>query len=168
MSLLTLTQIKSAVGATTVSDDVLQILLDSAEADLITRWGAVAGPITERPRGGSRILMLRRPVLSITSVTDITSSIAFVSTDYFLRPSGMSLLRLPTGRDWPHSVEVISTPVDDTATRKRIQIGLVKLDLTYSGLTSQRIGDYAETKQSTDYIDERRKMLDSYVLPAVP
>lgn len=169
-ALLTPAQLRAALpGQTSLTDDSLQMLLDATAAAIALRWGPVAGPLTERTTGGARVIFLRRPAASITSVSELYAGTgrALVATDWRLRSSGMSLLRLPVRSDWG-DVEVVYVPTDDTAERKRIQLALMKLELAYSGLASQTDGSHSESQDTAGYSGEREAILNSYALPRVP
>ena len=59
--------------------------------------------------------------------------------------NGRRLVRLDNGTNpasrWATIVTVTHTPVDDTPTRKRVQVDLVKLAITFSGLQNENYGD---------------------------
>lgn len=169
--LLDVAGLRAALGGDTKLDDTsLQLLLDAAAAALSARWGPSVGQITDRCRPFGRVIILRRPASSVLSVTEVygPTTRLLVSSDWALRSSGQSLLRLPVGYFWPADlVDVVYAPIDDTPERKRIQLAMIKLDLAYSGLTSQTDGSHSES-QSATYSDERRRLVESYALPAVP
>lgn len=176
MSLYNVADMKAALGGgVSMSDQALGDELQAIEDAIALRWGAeYPGPLTDRLAGGSRLLVLRRPALSITRVTQIYgagATRAFTTDDWLLRPSGMSLLRIPFGWDWPRDVEVVYVPQDDTSERKRIQIAVMKAELGYSGIASQTIDGYSESSGSGsggDYASQRQAIIDSYALPRVP
>jgi hypothetical protein len=141
--ILTVDELRSYI-ATSLSDDAVLGLLDAAEHDL----GSMEA-VTERKVGGYAALVLDRRVGTITTVKEdieTSSPLTLAANDY--RVDGYLRHRLDTGTNpgttWSGEVEVIHTPVDDLAERKRAQVALVRLDLTIQGgITSERIGDYA-------------------------
>ena len=158
--LLTVTELRTFI-TTSLSDAAVALALDAAEADL----GSMEA-VTERKGGGFAALVLDRRVGTISTVKeDIeeTSPLTLASDDY--RVDGYILHRLDTGTNprttWDGEVEVIHTPADDLAERKRAQVALLRLDISGpGGITSERIGDYAVGyKGSSDYQAERAAIL---------
>jgi hypothetical protein len=141
--LLTVDELRTFV-TTSLSDDALLTLLDAAEADL----GSLDA-VTERHDGGYEALVLDRRVGTVTSVREMVetaSPTTLDATDY--RADGYILHRLSTGTHpstaWLGEVEVVHTPTDDEAERKRAQAELVRIDLSVAGgVVSERIGDYS-------------------------
>lgn len=149
MPILTVEELREHVE-TPLGDDALQRLLDAAEEAIIARAGA-PGARTVVFGGGFRFLSLPRPASAITSIVESSgdTSRTLVADDYELRPDGYLIERLNTGTYprtyWWSTVEVTYTPVDDTATREEVQIGLVELAVTSKrGLTGQTIGSWSE------------------------
>lgn len=172
--LLTATQFRD-FAETTLSDESLQTLLDAAELDIIATAGPL-GSFADRRRGGGLYLWLSRLAGTITSVVERwgdplgLTSVTLDTTDWTLLPDGYTLRREwssthPADR-WADDVIVTYTPLDDTEARKRVQVGLVKLELARNpGLVSQTIGDWSETYQASSavagYAVERAVLLAS-------
>ncbi len=144
MALLTVPQLREHVE-TPLPDAAVQRLLDDAEAAITAQVGPV-GTVSETIQGGYSTLILSRPVGAVTSI--VANGTTLAANDY--RAGSYVLSRLTGGTNpasyWAGSVVVTYTPADDTATRQRVQIELVRLALTYNpGLTSETIGDWSQT-----------------------
>lgn len=102
MPLASLADVKAALGVSGSAEDArLGLLLASAEATIARATGLrfTVGEVTEDHAGGVATLALRaRPVVSITSVTDLASGATIDPTGYTL--SGGLLRRLPFGSAW--------------------------------------------------------------------
>jgi hypothetical protein len=156
--------------STSVSDESLQLLLDAAYQTI----DACIGPAGDRQEfftAAGDLLMLSRAAESITGVTENVgrSSVVLAADDYELRPSGSTLVRLWTGTNpgwsWCGRVDVAYSPFDDTATRDRVAIELVKLDVAFNpGLAGQTIGTWSESYTASGqggYADQREAILAS-------
>jgi len=162
---LSVTQMRAFV-TTSLSDEALLILLDAAAEAIVAEIG-YPGSTSERMHARGDLLMLSRPALSVTSVTEDGTALA--ADDYDLSFSGQTLRRLDDGTSprgyWRGWVVVASLPRDDTATRQRVQRELVMLDIAFHpGLVSQTIGTWSETyatgSQAT-YAEQRAAILAS-------
>jgi hypothetical protein len=150
---------------TALSDAAIQRLLDANTVAIDTRLGP-PGERTERHDGGGSYLPLDRPLGSVTEVKEVIwSTTTTLAENDWLERGDRYLQRLATGSHpaslWRGRVEVTYTPLDDTAERIRLLVALTKLDLAYSGLASQSIGDYSETQQG-DYQAAREDVFGSY------
>ncbi len=159
---MTVAQLRTFVTSP-LPDEALLTLL-SAAASAITGVAGATGEVTEYVAGGYTRIVVGRQIGTLTSVTE--NGTALTATDY--RASGYVLTRLDTAANpttWGTAVVVVYTPADDTAERQRVQLELVKLDLTYQpGLVSQDIGTWSETYQnaaSMSYADQRAEILAS-------
>jgi hypothetical protein len=152
--LLTVDQLRTFV-ASGLPDSALQTLLNAAEQAIVALAGAT-GDVTEYLSAqqfygdGLHRITVARPIGTITSVTEHSGGVATMldATDY--RASGYVLSRLPNGTHpqwaWAHRVTVVYTPADDTSERERVQVELVKLDLSWApGLVQQQIGTWSES-----------------------
>lgn len=151
--ILTVNELREHV-TTDLGDDALQRLLDAAEEAIVARAGA-PGVRTELAAGGYRFLTLGRPAASITSVVETVgeSDTTLATDDYQIGWGEMVLERLRTGTNprsrWGDQTSVVYTPVDDDATREKVQIDLCKLAIASNpGLAAQAIGDWRE-----DYVN---------------
>lgn len=168
MALLTLVQLKEHVEAE-LADAALQHLLDAADQTIEERFGAITAQVDEYvvddnqyPDGRDQSVVLTRKAPSITTVTeqlfnDTPDTLA--TDDYDLR--GFLLERLDTGTNprgkWGHRVVVTYIPFDDTKQRIPVEVNLVKLELAYRGLSSEKAGDY--TMDAREYHRERESIL---------
>lgn len=140
MSLVTPTDITARIK-TTLAPAELQAVIDQAEADVIAAYGAhyVSGTttVTETLVGGLASLYLRRPLTSVTSVSD--DGVALAATSYRLWASQGRVERLPAGTLWGSVVVIVYVPADDNLRRKAVIIDLVRLDLDRTALKSESI-----------------------------
>jgi hypothetical protein len=167
VAILTVDEIRPFVDFPTgdAADAALQILLDAAEQAIVGRIGA-AGAVTETVDGGWPTLILSRPIVSVTSITEDVDGDATLldATDYRFAAGGYVLTRV-SGRthfrtDWHGRTRVVYASADDAADRQRVQIALVRLDLNHRpGLTAEAIGAWSQSYSGTTYQDEREDIL---------
>lgn len=149
MAILTVDELREHVNSG-LSDEALQRLLDAAEVAIVARAGA-PGARTELVGGGTRFISVSRPIVAVTSITedlDGTDTVLALD-DYRIRTGDLLLERISGGTHsrstWNGPVQIIYTPVDDTALREEVQIDLIRAALAYSpGLTGQQIGSWSE------------------------
>jgi hypothetical protein len=166
--------------STALGDPALQDYIDAAEAAIVGRYGPIA-EFTDRRgdpgRPGGTYLYTSRRVGTITSVTERYGDVLGITdvvmntNDYTLLPDGLTLRREYTGahpaQRWTEVVVVVYTPYDDTASRLRVAIALVKLDLAHNpGIVSESIGDYSatyapRTAGAANYDEERDAILST-------
>jgi hypothetical protein len=170
---------------TDLSDDSVQALIDTAEADIIARHGPYAHdtPITIQRSGDCKTINIARPIdagatVAITETVDSPSGITettLADDDYRLWTGGRWLERLHTGTNprwqWPQLVEITYTPVDDTAERTEVATKLVILSIEYEGVIETRAGDTEITHGMRSagsggdsplvFIEERERLLES-------
>jgi hypothetical protein len=167
MTLLSVADFKLHLSGNVTTDDAaLQDLLDAAEAAIEDRYGPI-GTISETHQGTGRLMGLDRKAQAILSVSE--RGVALDASDYRLRPSGGIVERLSTGTHpslrWRGQIEVTLLSFDNTAERIRIQIGLVKLDMSYTpGVGSHSIGNFSESssqQQGITYAQLREEYLSS-------
>lgn len=140
----------------------LQRLIDDADQDVVSRYGADATQ-TDDLDGGSEFLFPTRRISSITSITESsgnTDTVIAVS-DYRLMNGGRMLQRRTGGVNsasrWYPRVTLVYVPVDDAYRRKRVVIDLVHLAIKYNALSSEHAGDHIA--QSVKYQEERESVL---------
>jgi hypothetical protein len=140
------------LAPTTLEDEALLILLDAAAQEIVRAIGP-AGETTEWLTAQGDLLMLSRSALSISEIVEhgpfIDTTTTLDPTDYEVNGSGQTLRRLYSGpnpaRRW-YRPFVTYLPVDDTASRQRVQSELVKLTISFTpGLASQTIGTWSES-----------------------
>lgn len=164
MSLVNVTEIKARIK-TVLGDDDLQSVIDQAEADIVAAVGAhyvnSTTTVTETVEGGLPNLYLRRPITSITSITEDDALLA--ATDYQLWGAQGRIQRLYPGALWGSVIVVVFAPADDNAQRKRVLLDLVRLDLERTAMRHESVGgeyayDAPEWEQERAGIMRRLKM----------
>lgn len=186
MALLTVAKLKEHV-TTSLGNDALQRLLDAAELAITSRYGAI-GTVTDVRVGGTGLIQLSRRASSITTVAEVFTldpgepadlrslvlagdiwfeAIELEPDDYALDGSGFWLQRLADGTNpadtWGRGVRATYPAFDDTAERIRVQLDLVRLDLSFKpGLTGETIGTWSEQFGAAgDYEAQREEILRS-------
>ena len=160
---LSVAQLRTFVDSE-LGDDALQALLDAA-AEAIAEVAGSTDAVTEYLAGGYARIVTVRQVASVTSITE--DGILLGTDDY--RAAGYVLTRLATGTHpasrWGRESVAVYAPADEAAERDRVQLALVKLDLTHNpGLASERVGDWQEDYTSNsafNYETERASILAS-------
>lgn len=169
MALITVNQLMEHVESD-LSDDALQRILDSEDAEITKRTGVHTGTVTETFAGGDLLLFVGRPISAITSVTEYVGGYlsgevetVLAADDYRIWGSGRYIQRLSSGTNsrvlWGERVQVIYTPRIETAERVLVLINLCKLAIRYSGVKSERIGDFSENVFGQAYSEERERLL---------
>lgn len=168
MSLLTINQIKQHVE-TDLGRDAIQRLIDDAEAEIVRHFGPhgdSSNPITEDCEGGGEFIFLSRPYDSLTSVTERESEEDTVleTDDYRSYYGRRALKRQSSGTNgrtrWADDVRVVYT-ADDRDRRRRVMVDLLRLEIQYSGLKSEKSGNYSESQ--VEYEAEKTKILNRLV-----
>lgn len=178
MAILTLAELKVRLPSTGLDDDDLRRYLDAAEEDIVR----VAGPavddylVTSVTEWFSRVtgalLMLGRAASSITSIQEYANRqtpTTLAADDYELMPDGVMLRRKVGGTNssyhWHPPVRVEYDPMSDVASRERVQIALVQLDVNANhGVSSEQIGSWTQQSQASsvwNYAAEREAILES-------
>lgn len=146
MSLLTLAECRDKVQ-TSLTDAKLQVVIDNEEAEIVRRYGAHydgATTVTEVVSGGGCDVCLKRPVASITSITEASSlggtPTTLASTAYYLWASQGRITRLSEGTAWLRQVTVVYVPADDSAKRKQVIVELVRLALEQTAMETESVG----------------------------
>lgn len=163
MSELTLSEARAFLPASPLSDAALQLAIDDVEEEILAKYGPwyptpVVETISDVGDWNGAISLRRRPE-SITSIVETTAyagspvpTRTLAVSDW--RLDGSRLVRLSTGtnpaRGWSrYGVVVTYVPRDDTARRKMAVVDVLKVETSFSGLASRRIGDYSETADSS-------------------
>ena len=159
-----------SVIETDLTDPALQLLMDDANQEILTRLGVADGvsTVTEVRNGDrTRYHFLLRKAASVTSVTIRLGVIDYPlgNDDFELDYNGRQLQRMQgsTLPDliWSGRVTVVYAPVDDTVRRNRLFIDLVRLAVQYDGQKSVRIGD-ANT-QPLDYLAAKNDLFKPFL-----
>lgn len=129
-SLVSTTEVNAIGAGGGLGDSDLQVVIDREEAELIRRFGDHTGSRTEVIQGGGRVLFTRRPISSITSITEVyylgdTASTTLTTADYYAWLTQGRLERL--GGLWGAAVSVTYTPIAETDLRKAVLLELVRL-----------------------------------------
>ena len=160
-SLLTLEQVRSIVE-TDLSDAALEIIVDAADADILSLYGPHSGPISEIVQGGALRLFPRQTIETLTSVSEWgygkaeSEAVSVGSDAYQVRFEGRGVECLQ--RYWAYNVKLTYTPVDQRAERRAVLVDMVKVDVVYEGLRSSRTGD--SSLQHVDHESERNGILN--------
>lgn len=153
MTLLDVDELREHIQ-TTLVDAALQRLLDDAEA-LIVGFGGDVSAAEEIVRGGSPRITVARPIDSVSAIRerDNYATPVTVAVDDWEQNGRFTLTRLRYGTNrssvWRGPVRVTYVPIDDTDTRKMVQVELVKLEIATSpGLASETVGAWTQTYSS--------------------
>ena len=164
MAILTLAQVREHIE-TDLGDDPLTRLIDDADQEIIDRLGVLASQ-SETLDGGDALLHLRRKALSITSAVEriLETDYTLASNDFELLPDGFRVQR-KQGTNYPYTIwrgltTIVYVPADETASRKRLLVDLVKLAVAFQGVAGSGIGD-ARIQHVSDYQGERNRLFDS-------
>lgn len=160
-----LDNLKARIETTDLSDAELQPALDAATDEIIQRFGPVGEEIEVAARGETRRIDLARPADEEKDITIVetvgTTDTTLEADDFRVWNGGRTIERLRTGtnsRFWFGTTLVITyTPVDDSKQRDEAAIKLAILNLQYSGLASESLGD--EKMTTADHDKERAKIL---------
>ena len=166
---------------TGLPDTALERVVDQMDALIVERHGAHTGPLTETvyPYGydgvmayhhldGARTVSglashfrVARPIDTITSITAYdgyhigATATVVPSTEY--RVEGRTLVRLM--QRWPPRVVVEYTPVDNTASRQRVLIQLVRAELRWAPVLAEGVD--GATVSYRAYDTDQRTILES-------
>ena len=159
---------------TDIADAELQNILDNVNEDVLNQWGSHSDsgtPLTVLLVGGANAIFLDRPIQVITSVTETVSgtggfgetSTVLAADDFRIWFDGRALTRLVTGTNsrptWGDRVSVLYVPQDDNNQRQEVILKVAILDLQFTGVKQERIGDYSATYY--DHQEERQKLINS-------
>ena len=154
-TLITVGQLREHVE-TDLSDDALERLVDSADAEMIRAFGPHDGELSVLVAGRGYRIWLPRPAKSITEIGEwagweTPGDADPVSADkYSLEHGGRTIFR--TDAPFMTNVQITYTPIADNPRRTQALIDLVKLELEYRGLNTERVGSYSVT-----YMDHDKK-----------
>lgn len=167
MSLVSVQEVRDLV-TTPLSDDRLQAIVDREEGAVIDLYGAhyvdESTTINETHAGeDGPNLYLRRPILSVSSVTEkasLTGDAQTLTEDtHFTVWADEGRLQRLSG-SWGAVVTVTYVPQDDSDKRKRAIIELVRLALERTAMKSENVaGEYSY--QAPDWNVERARILRS-------
>lgn len=159
---------------TGLSDAQVQGLIDAAEEDITQMIGDpfvdVSTPITETVQGEGYEVFVKRPILSLSSVTDYaalsdtTGAALTENDDYFPWKKQGRLTRL--GTVWGKKVTVAYVPVDDREKWKAAVADLVRLQIARMPMASESVaGEFSYS--APHWEAERRKIMKRLSFQAV-
>ena len=172
MSLLTVAELKALVTSP-LADEQLQAVIDRVEAEATVLIGSAydGTAIDEVVAGGGCNLFLKRPVESISSVTefsslgDVTGSTLTDSSDFFIWASQGRLERL--GGNWGARAAVSYVPRDDRAQRKQAIIDLVRIVLTTTPLQRESLTGVGSYEKPDNWEAEKQRILGRLIFQGV-
>lgn len=150
MSLVTVAEVRRKVRTALTNND-LQTIIDNEEADLVRRLGAHgdgASSVTEIARTEGRNVYLKRPIVSVSSVTEAVypggTATTIGSANYYVWPNEGRIELYPSGV-WPADaprrrvVTVTYVPQDDRPLRRQVIIELVRIALEQTIMRSESV-----------------------------
>ena len=157
-TLITVGQLREHVE-TDLSDEALERLIDNADVEIIRAYGPHDGERTVTLylvlHQSPYLLTLPSPAANVSLITEGADDTVVEEEDYIVEYNGRVLLK--SKFRWLPPVDVTYTPVADNPRRIAVLIDLVKLELEYRGLNTERVGSY-----SVAYLDhgkERQNIL---------
>jgi hypothetical protein len=139
MTLLTASDVQLLGVGLGLSEVDLDTLIAREEAEIVRRYGAnysADTPLTERVKGGQKSIYLKRPIGSVTSISEYlflgdSAPQVLSSTDYYVWNEEGRIERVygygyGSGK-WGVVVSAVYTPVDDTDLRKQVLIELLRI-----------------------------------------
>lgn len=171
MSVLTVEQFREHLE-TDLLDVALQRLIDDAEQEIDKKVGKLATEtdVVKHATLADTLLLKRRAKTITTAVEELEATTGtFIPTtldptDYRL-DGGYQLKRLSSGVNpratWGDLVTIIYVPESDAAARLVVTIDLVKLSVQFSGLDSEKVGDWSASQSK--YAAKKREALQRLV-----
>ena len=139
---------------TDLSDAELTLMIAGVVAELDAKFGAAGVALTILKDGFRKTIDMARPLdpAAAPTITEIDSGanrLLLSADDFRIRHGGKTIERLATGTNgrnlWNQIVEVVYTPLDDTATaRDEVTIECCNAIITYRGLDkSSKAGNWS-------------------------
>ena len=159
-TLITVGQLMEHVE-TDLSDSALERLIDSADAEIIRAYGPHDGEQSALVAGRGYRIWLPRPAESITEIVEWAGGETLADADtvsadkYSLEHGGRTIFR--TDAPFMPNVQITYTPIADNPRRIAVLIDLVKVELEYRGLNTERVGSYSVAY--LDHAKERQRIL---------
>jgi hypothetical protein len=171
MSYLTVAKLRDHVE-TDLLDDALQRLIDDAEQSIVNKVGELTSETDfVNNSGGANRLFLKRMAASITTVVEELEEVPGTFTAMTLAEDDYQLVdhnqvvRLSDGTNprarWGDRVTIVYIPKNDAPMRIGTTIDLVKLAIEFTGLDSERVGDWSSSQN--DYQRKRNEILQRLV-----
>lgn len=147
-----------------LDDKALERLVDAADAEVIRAAGPHDGEqtVTLLHQTGS-LVWLPRPATSIKLLKEAQDEQAIVTVaellphTYMFTVGGRAIRRI--NGYWLPIVQVTYTPVPDNSRRVQALIDLVKLEVQYSGLSSEGVGTYRGQGGPAWWNSEKQRIL---------
>ena len=166
MSLVTIAEVEALVpsGVDALS---LQTVIDRVEAEITEKIGAeyvVDLEITETLEGGCEHVFVKRPISAIVSVTDYqnltdSSGTALTAAQTYHAWNDRGQITRLGGSNFGQKVIVIYTPKDQRDKRKAVIIDLVRLELSRTALTNERVANEYEYTAPKNWDAEKRNIM---------
>ena len=159
-TLITVGQLREHVE-TDLSDEALERLVDSADAEIIRAFGPHDGEQSALVAGRGYRIWLPRPADSISEIVEWGGwetpgdADPVFADKYSLEHGGRTIFR--TDAPFMTNVQITYTPIADNPRRTQALIDLVKLEIQYRGLNTERVGSYSVTYM--DHDKERQRIL---------
>ncbi len=159
--------------STGLTDDQLQAVIDGVEEEITKRIGAPyeddSTTITETVKGKAKSIYLKRPIKSVSSVTeyaqlsDTTGSALTENEEFYVWPDQGRIERIGgiwgnTGI-WNRMVKVIYVPRDQRKQRKGVIIDLVRLELNRSAMYQESVGGEFSYTAPNNWEKERQRIM---------
>lgn len=169
MALITAADVRRKVQ-TALDDTDLTAIIAEEEAALVARLGAHGDgvtPITEIARRSGGSVWLKRPAVSVTSLSEApyggATFTTIDATSYYTYPMQGRIDVYPASisdTDESRIVSVVYVPADDQAARKRVLTELVRLALEQTAMRQESVaGEYSYT--APDWDVQRAKLYRS-------
>ena len=159
-TLITAGQLRGHIE-TDLSGDALERLIDSADAEIVRAYGPHDGEQSVLVAGRGYRIWLPRPADSISEIVEWAGGETLADADtvsadkYALEHGGRTIFR--TDAPFMTNVQITYTPIADNPRRTMALIDLVKLEIQYRGLNTERVGSYSVTYM--DHDKERQRIL---------
>lgn len=161
-----------ALVKTGLTDAQLETVVDRVEDYITDQIGepySEGVTITETVSGGGKNLFLKRPVSSVSSVTeysqlsDQTGASLEENTQFYLWPDQGRLERIGgiwgSEGKWGRMVEVTYVPQDQTKKRKQVIIDLVRLELSRTAMFQESVGGEYSYTAPANWEKERQRIM---------
>ena len=156
MSTLTVAQFREHLE-TDLLDAALQRYIDDAEGEIVKVAGALATETDQVKHAiAANSIFLKRSASTVTTVVEELEGPGGTLTPTTLDPTDYrlvgdyQLMRLSSGVNpratWADFVTIIYVPDSDAAMRLGVTVDLVKLAVQFSGLDSEKVGDWSASQ----------------------
>ena len=179
MSLVTTAEVRALISSG-LSDSELQDVIDRVEDEITEEIGAPytddSTPITETVSGGGKSIYLKRPINSVSSVTEYSqlSNTAGTSLteneEFYVWPDQGRLERIGGiwgGGEWGRMIEVVYVPQDQNKKRKKAIIDLVRLDLSRKAMYQESVGGEYSYTAPPNWEKESRQIMKRLVFTSL-